>query len=221
MANEETPKGFWQTIPGILTGAAAVITAVATLIAVLYQNGIIGHKSPDPTPIPIAQDQKRPGPSPLPASGDIQAQEINLIGSNNGGKVISATSEEWARTIDGREQWEEVLGGHHPEEAVFSFKNGHSATFYAFKVLISQTRISNLKEFELFVSSDSPTGQFQSIGKFQTHNSKIIESPYQVFNFPAVKAKYLKVRLISNHNGYDNPFEVEQFQLIGKLDNDG
>jgi hypothetical protein len=220
MTEDEKPKGFWQSMTGILTGAATVITAVTSLVAVLYQNGIIGHKNPDPKPIPIAQDQKKRNSFPTPAYGTILTQEINLIGSNNGGKVISATSEGWARTIDGREQWVDVLGGHHPEEAVFSFKDGNMATLYAFKTLISQTRTSNLKEFELFVSSDSPTGQFQSIGKFQTQNLKITESPYQVFNFPAVKAKYLKVRLISNHNGYDNPFEVEQFQLIGRLDNE-
>ena len=212
MRIEEKSKGFWQTIPGILTGTAAVITAVTGLGAALYQNGIIGHKNPGQPPITMTQ-----GAFSSPASGNIQAQEINLIGSNNGGKVVSATSEGWARTIDGREQWEEVLGGHHPEEAVFAFKDGRTATLYAFKALISNTRVSNLKEFELLVSNSSSTGQFQSIGRFQAQNLKIIDSPYQVFNFPAVKAKYLKIRLISNHNGYDNPFEVEQFQLIGKL----
>jgi hypothetical protein len=40
---------WWQTVPGLLTGAAAVITAVAGLVGVLYQNGLLG-KGPAPAP---------------------------------------------------------------------------------------------------------------------------------------------------------------------------
>ena len=42
MANK---KKFWFTLPGILTGIASIITAVAGLIAILYQLDVIGPKA--------------------------------------------------------------------------------------------------------------------------------------------------------------------------------
>lgn len=36
--------GWWHTLPGVLTALAGVITAVSGLIALLYQNGVLGHK---------------------------------------------------------------------------------------------------------------------------------------------------------------------------------
>ena len=38
-------KSFWVTIPGLLTGIAAVITATGGIIATLYQVGVLGEKS--------------------------------------------------------------------------------------------------------------------------------------------------------------------------------
>jgi len=42
-------------------------------------------------------------------------------------------------------------------------------------------------------------------------------NPYQEFAFPATTAKYVKLRLLTNQNGYDNPFEIREFQLMGHL----
>jgi hypothetical protein len=39
------PGNWWATLPGILTAAAAVITAVTGLLAILAQNGVLGEKS--------------------------------------------------------------------------------------------------------------------------------------------------------------------------------
>lgn len=44
MADEPSKNGsWWTTVPGLLTAAAAVITAASGLVAVLAQNGIIGR----------------------------------------------------------------------------------------------------------------------------------------------------------------------------------
>jgi hypothetical protein len=50
-------KSFWTTLPGILTGIAAVITATGGVVATLYQVGAIGEKEQVesnilPSPIP-------------------------------------------------------------------------------------------------------------------------------------------------------------------------
>src|SRR4029077_16452218 len=53
------------------------------------------------------------------------------------------------------------------------------------------------------------------IGKFQTQNVKLFNTPYQEFKFSPVTAKYLKATILSN---YDYPFsKVYQFQLFGVL----
>ena len=130
--------------------------------------------------------------------------------------MLLATSDAWLKTVDGRDDLE-VLGGHHPEEAVFSFKDNRIAAFNTFKVLIGQTSASNLREFELLIANDSPTGPFKSIGRFLTQNTTLLADPYQQFKFAPTTSRYLKVRLISNHNGYDSAFEVREFQLLGKL----
>jgi len=42
----DTPHttSWWQTLPGVLTALAGFVTAVSGLIALLYQNGVLGHK---------------------------------------------------------------------------------------------------------------------------------------------------------------------------------
>ena len=58
----------------------------------------------------------------------------------------------------------------------------------------------NPKEFELLAGNDSPVGPFRSIGRFHTQNVKFIKTGgWQEFTFPQVTAKYLKVKLLSNH----------------------
>jgi hypothetical protein len=82
-------------------------------------------------------------------------------------------------------------------------------------MLITGTRTENVKEFELLQGNESPTGSFQSIGKFQTQNVKLFEKPYQEFKFSPVTAKYLKVRILSTYD-FPHPW-VFQFQLFGVL----
>jgi hypothetical protein len=53
MSENRNQDSFWTTLPGILTGVAAVITAVGGLIGGLYAAGLIGDapEGPDdPTP---------------------------------------------------------------------------------------------------------------------------------------------------------------------------
>jgi hypothetical protein len=52
MRDERDQHSFWTTLPGILTGVAAVITAVDGLIGGLYAAGIIGNEPNSPTPEP-------------------------------------------------------------------------------------------------------------------------------------------------------------------------
>lgn len=146
------------------------------------------------------------------------SETINLLSSENGGHIIVADNREWwPKTIDGDEKRWEYLGiGVDNHWVVYGFKDNRPATFDTFKTLILETDSKNLKEFELLSGNDSPTGTFEPIGKFQTQNIAFFDDPWQKFKFPAVKARYLKVKPISSY-GFSS-IAAYEFQLLGILE---
>jgi hypothetical protein len=140
----------------------------------------------------------------------------NLLAPENGGQIMIASSDDWAATIDGKESWAQVSYGV-GNFAVYAFKDEHPATIDGFAMLITETADNNIKEFELSVGNDTPTGSFQTIGKFQTQNIKLFKTPYQEFKFAPVRARYVKLKILSTYGGTPHPV-VHEFQLLGKLD---
>ncbi len=139
---------------------------------------------------------------------------INLFAPESGSEILVASSDDWKSTIDGKEDLSFINDGI-GREAVYGFKDGRQATFDTFTMLISETSDYNVKEFELFAGNDAPVGSFNSIGKFQIQNLKLFKTPYQEFKFPAVTAKYFKVKLLSRYtSGYP---AIHEFQLFGNL----
>ena len=59
-------------------------------------------------------------------------------------------------------------------------------------------------------SNDSASHPLQSIGVFEAENATQMNTPYQDFGFASTQGKYLKVRLLTNQNGYKNPFEMRR-----------
>lgn len=143
----------------------------------------------------------------------IKAQRINLLAPENGGQLVAASNDSWRSTINGKENsYVYVDNG----EGVYAFNNEQPAVFDTFKVLIPESNEFNLNEFELLAANDSPTGRFESIGRFKTQNVKLFKSPYQEFQFPPVRARYLKVKPLTNHRGDKGGVTIAyQFQLFG------
>ncbi|MBI3802240.1 MAG: hypothetical protein HY282_00570 [Nitrospirae bacterium] len=240
MTDESKEKGFWYTLPGILTAAAGVLTATAGLVAALNQAGFL-ERTEKPTPQtaletakPAAPPSENPPAPSLKQGGDLQAgagsassqtnrskkelpaaEKTNLLAPQNGGKLVAAAGESWRATADGDET--SYCFCNIKEEAVYGFKDNHAALFDQFGIYISKTDPGNVKEFELLSGNDSPTGTFKSIGKFQTQNLKLFEHPYQEFHFPEVKAKYLKLRLLSTWGSNDRIYLLE-VALLGRLE---
>jgi hypothetical protein len=139
---------------------------------------------------------------------------INLFGPGAGTRILVASSDNWKYTIDNSEDLRQIDHGI-GMEAVYGFKDDRPATFDEFTMLIQGTETFNIKEFELLAGNDSPTGEFNSIGRFQTQNVKLFKTPYQEFRFTPVTAKYLKFKLVST---YDWPHpNIYEFQLFGSL----
>lgn len=66
MTEAPKPQSWWQTLPGLLTAFAGIITAVTGLFAALYQGGIIGHKDDAQR----AKDESRPAAAAVSRAPD-------------------------------------------------------------------------------------------------------------------------------------------------------
>ena len=104
-------KGWWQTIPGILTATAAIITAVTGLIVALHQVGIFdGEKQKAPQndaikPPKMAESPAAPPPStpkPSPTSQGAPTYPVILSAGNEVRvgdfiyKILSARLDQYA-----------------------------------------------------------------------------------------------------------------------------
>jgi hypothetical protein len=231
---DEAPKSssWWQTLPGILTAAAGIITAISGLLVVLYQSPLFksdvkpdGAHSTAASVTAAMPDAATPSPASNPApavlaaaprapdaSPPAAAARINLLDAELGGHLEAASNDDWSRTIDGKDaSISSLMVG---QTGVYGFRNRRSARFDTFTVLIPATDIYNVSEIELSYGNDSPTGAFETIGRFKPQNLKLFNTPYQAFAFPAVTARYFKVKLLSGKDGYATAYE---FQLFGTL----
>jgi hypothetical protein len=217
MAEDSKPNSFWTTIPGILTGVAAVITALTGLLALYRLNE---PKSPDAGP---RAQESRSG-----TAGSIASQssaewagasthsvgETNLLDPSEGARLISFTDPDFQQNLVPNGHG--VVGGTQPAEAVYGFAEGRAVLFDRFRMLIAFVSPSNVREFELLASMEGSAGPYQSLGKFQTKNV-LSGDRFQEFRLRETKAKYLKVKLLNNHNGFEIPLEFGEFQLVGRL----
>lgn len=84
----ENDKSFWTTLPGILTGIAAVLTAVGGVLLALHTTGYftenvsLPSSSPTPALTPIYSPIPTPSPTPTPKS----AETVNVVLKNPGPK---------------------------------------------------------------------------------------------------------------------------------------
>jgi len=147
-----------------------------------------------------------PTPTPTPTG-------IDLLSPANGGALLAAPNDEWSKLNDGQPDRATTYAG----EGVWGFKDGKPATFDRFEMLIPGADQYNVRQFELLAGDDSPTGAFRSIGVFTTQNTKMMQSPYQVFSFPPVTAKYLKVALQTDWGGgYIAAYDIRLLGTIGE-----
>jgi len=117
-------KRFWETLPGILSGSAAVLTAVGGLIAIFSQFGWVPSSSPTsmPTPLSIPTDTVNsvitPTPTQTPisivlATQDLCQKDITIspvFQEQNGEVIIDAKHCSFripGREIAAQHMWEE------------------------------------------------------------------------------------------------------------------
>jgi len=163
----------------------------------------------------IATDAAPVPPVVAPRSATPVSRRINLLAKENGGQVVVAPDKIWLRSIDDYEDMQAWSG---IGEAVFAFKDEAPATFDTFLVLIPNTSDANLHQFELLAGNESATGTFSTIGQFATQNVRIMNAPFQAFKFDPVKARYLKVKVLTDFRDRKGSAALHKFQLMGSLD---
>jgi hypothetical protein len=90
MSQENKTPSWWQTMPGFLTRIAAIITALAGMTGVLYQNGVLGGKEKS-----SLQDQPpKVAVGPAPSASD-SSQQVDVS--------TAPTTPSSAPTLDRRE----------------------------------------------------------------------------------------------------------------------
>ncbi len=138
---------------------------------------------------------------------------VNLLSAEQGGQVLAASTEKWKLLIDGNEEeyvWTDTGFG------VFGFRDGRSALIDTFTLLIPKQADVNIKDFELFAGNGSPTGPFESVGRFSTLNMRMMQNPYQEFRFAPVKARYFKFQPLRSHGDAQTTY-AHEIQLFGQL----
>jgi hypothetical protein len=122
-------KSWWQTLPGLLTASAAIITAVTGLLAALHQTGCFNRSSQPPA---LIQDKSHSaGESSVPTGGA-------------GAITQAATGVSGSRAITLPENTEVRSG-----EAVFKLLSAHVDPYSPDKVSVHFTiRMTNNDRFE-------------------------------------------------------------------------
>ena len=233
--SEGDKPSWWQTLPGVLTAIAGVITAVTGLIVGVYQSGLMKSSRPDiaAASSAVAADPGTPGftsqpassspppnapasspapPSPSAASA-VSGPRVNLLAGENGGHLVAASGDNWKFTIDGDEDYHCC---YYPKQyAVYAFKGGKEASFDMFASFVDSTRPDNVHELEIAAGNESPLGEFRTIAKCEFQNIKLFETPYQECKFPAVRAKYFKVTILSTFGSTGGSAYLDEFKLLG------
>lgn len=121
----------------------------------------------------------------------------DVFAASNGGNLLFSPNDNWLKLNNGTRKRAVVRTG----EGVWSFKDKKPATLKAVQIYIGGAEQYNIKDFEILVGDEGPTGKFRSLGKFTTRNALTLPDGWQSFTLPETTAKYLKFKTISAHGG--------------------
>lgn len=130
-------------------------------------------------------------PAPPPPVG------TDLIANTNGGLLLASTNNDWKKLTDGSGARAVPRAG----EGIWAFKDEKPATISAVQVNVPAREQYNLKDFEVLVSTEAPTGPFKSVGTFTTVNGVYAASSWQTFILPPTPARYVKIVFKSDWGG--------------------
>ncbi|MGE0152909.1 MAG: VWA domain-containing protein [Reyranellaceae bacterium] len=150
--------------------------------------------------------------TPAPAAG------VDLIHASRGGAMLVGPDAGWEKLTQRNPEDTRPDGSQYthrlPLELIYAFKDEKPAEITAVRILIPSAYGRNVKRFEV-LAGDDISGEFRSLGLFQTQNLRLQRTPYQEFALPPTTARYVKFRLLDTHG--EMPMYVYPQQVIGTL----
>jgi hypothetical protein len=138
----------------------------------------------------------------------------NLIEAAEGGRIISSSTQEFAKAIDGSEEYTGAM--YDGQEAVFSFKDGKPALIEKFALPILAVEGHNPGKLYLSASTESPERGFFPIAEVNVQNKVFFGNVYQEFKIePPAAARYLKITVGPGSSGGHSYHR--EWKVYGKL----
>lgn len=142
-------------------------------------------------------------------------QDTNLLSPENGGMIITGSQNMFAKLID--EKIDKLTWFAPKQEGVFAFKDQQIAMIDSVALPIFKTTGENLKSFDIWVSTESPTDGFTKIGTYELQNIRMFQDVFQKVSFDQpIPAKYVKLVLKSAANGKQY-IQLYEFKIFGDL----
>lgn len=153
-----------------------------------------------------------------------RAGKINVLANKNGGRVIACSSQYNSTSWGARNLIDGQLGSNHeyasrnrePAEIVFALSKTETLSQLCFNPYTTESPQTWAKRVQVEISTQGPKKGFQHVGEFTLHNqrsqdgqTKLME---QCFDIEEVQARFVKLRLLSNHGG--NYIELGEFSAF-------
>ncbi len=140
--------------------------------------------------------------APVDKTADVEGS--NLLAQSAGGMLLVSPNDEWAKLNDGKPDRATTYNG----QGIWAFKDEKPAIIEAVDIQVPYRHDYSLKEFEVLVGNEGPTGTFRSVGVFTAANLKVMPDGWQRFTFPKAEAKYVKIDFKSGWGSYIAAHEV-------------
>lgn len=139
--------------------------------------------------------------------------KINVLAAENGGQVVSCSSQYNSTSWGARNLIDGQLGSNHgyasrnrePAEIVFSLSKTETLSQLCFNPYTTESSQTWAQRVQVEVSTHGPNAGFQPVGEYPLHNQRSQNQqtplPDQCFDIGEVQARYIKLRLLSNHGG--------------------
>ena len=185
MTDPKKSSSWWQTMPGVLTALAALITALSGFAALLFQYGVLGTKNepvpsqnPGQPPAVSAPVSTEPAsvanaPLPMPVGGKAWADAEAVVLSREGTTTrLRASSLSNCISVDHELTLEN--GQAIPFEAMSGFEvlraDGHTQPGAAAKVRVTLSAGGTL---EGTVKADCDLFGYNEVGRFTTYFDRL------------------------------------------------